>query len=110
MQGSVGIRGIILPPPQGKRTKGSHPMTVSSPNVIEIKLDRLIDDMRLLRSQMIAFDMHLKGIEASLRPSEPSESKSRPRFAAAASAIARTVLILFAVGAATGAALLYLGT
>jgi hypothetical protein len=28
-------------------------MTVSSPNVIEIKLDRLIDDMRLLRSQMI---------------------------------------------------------
>ena len=36
-------------------------MTVSSPNVIEIKLDRLIDDMRLLRSQMIAFDRHLKG-------------------------------------------------
>ena len=32
------------------------PMTVSSPNVIEIKLDRVIDDMRLLRSQMIAFD------------------------------------------------------
>ena len=40
-------------------------MTVSSPNVIEMKLDRLIDDMRLLRSQMIAFDMRLKGIEAS---------------------------------------------
>src|SRR5262249_21915650 len=39
------------------------PMTVSSPNVIEIKLDRLIDDMRLLRSQMIAFDNRLKGIE-----------------------------------------------
>ena len=37
-------------------------MTVSSPNVIEIKLDRLIDDMRLLRSQMIAFDRQLKGI------------------------------------------------
>jgi hypothetical protein len=35
-------------------------VTVSSPNVIEIKLDRLIDDMRLLRSQMIAFDRHLK--------------------------------------------------
>jgi hypothetical protein len=90
------------------------PMTVSSPDVIEIKLDRLIDDMRLLRSQMIAFDRHLKGIEASLKPSEPSEqqheSKSRPWFAAAASATARTVLILFAVGAATGAALLYLGT
>ena len=63
-------------------------MTVSSPNVIEIKLDRLIDDMRVLRSQMIAFDRQLKGIEACLKPSEPSkqqlESKSRPWFAAAA--------------------------
>jgi hypothetical protein len=89
-------------------------MIVSSPNVTEIKLDRLIDDMRLLRSQMIAFDRQLKGIEASLKPSEPSEqqpeSKSRPWFVAAASATARTVLILFAVGAATSAALLYLGT
>jgi len=86
-------------------------MTVSSPNVIEIKLDRVIDDMRLLRSQMIAFDNRLKGIEAYLKPSEQQpESKSRPWFAAAASATARTVLILFAVGAATGAALLYLGT
>jgi hypothetical protein len=88
---------------------------VSGPNVIEIKLDRsravvcLIDDVRLLRSQMIAFDRRLKGIEACLTSSEPS-SKSRPLFAAAASATARTVLILFAVGAATGAALLYLGT
>jgi hypothetical protein len=36
-------------------------MTVSSPNVIEIKLDRLIDDMRLLRSQMIAFNKRLNG-------------------------------------------------
>jgi hypothetical protein len=89
-------------------------MTVDSPNVIEIKLDRLIDDVRFLRSQMIAIDRHLRGLEASLKPSEPSEqqpqSKSRPWFAAAASAGARTVLILFAVGAATGAALLYLGT
>jgi hypothetical protein len=70
-------------------------MTVSSPNTIEIKLDRLIDDMRLLRSQIIAFDMHLKGIEAYLKAAERSErrreSKSRPRFAAAASATARTV-------------------
>jgi hypothetical protein len=103
----VGIRGIVLPPPQGKRTKAS--VTVSSPNVIEIKLDRLIDDMRLLRSQMIVFDRHLKEIEA-LKPNEQQPSKSGPWFAAAASATARTVLILFAVGAATGAALLYLGT
>ena len=87
-------------------------MTVSSPNVIETKLDRLIDDMRMLRSHMIAFDRRLNRIEAYLKPSEPSEqqpeSKSRPWFAAAASATARTVL--FAVGAATGAVLLYLGT
>ena len=66
--------------------KGSEPkvpMTVTSPNVSEIKLDRLIDDMRLLRSQMIAFDRHLKGIEAYLNAGERSErrreSKSRPR-------------------------------
>jgi hypothetical protein len=89
-------------------------MTVGSPNVIEIKLDRLIDDVRFLRSQMIAFDRHLKGIETCLKPSEPSEqqpdSKSRPWFAAAASATARTVSILFAVGVATGAVLFYLGT
>jgi tetrahydromethanopterin S-methyltransferase subunit F len=39
-------------------------MTVSSPNVIEIELDRLIDDVRLLRSQMITFDRRLKVIEA----------------------------------------------
>jgi hypothetical protein len=85
---------------------------VSSPNVIEIKLNRLIDDMRLLRSQMIAFDRRLDGIESYLKSSEPSEQqpeyKSRLWFAAAASATARAVL--FAVGAATGAALLYLGT
>jgi len=89
-------------------------MTVSSPNEIEIKLDRLIYDMRLLRSQMIAFDKRLKRIEAYLKPSELSErqpeSKSAPWLAAAASATARTVLILFAVGAATGAVLHYLGT
>ena len=50
-------------------------MPVSNPNVIEIKLDRLIDDMRLLRSQMIAFDRQLKGIEACLKSSEPSEQQ-----------------------------------
>jgi hypothetical protein len=48
-------------------------MTVSSPNVIEVKLDRLIDDMRLIRSQMIGFDRQIKGIEACLKPSERSE-------------------------------------
>jgi hypothetical protein len=60
------------------------PMTVSSPNVTEIKLDRLIEDMRLLRSEMIAFHRHLKGIEACLKTNEPNEqqhrSKSKPWF------------------------------
>ena len=90
------------------------PSTVNISNMIEIKLDRLIDEMRFLRSQMIAYDRHLKGIETYLKPSEPSEqqpeSKSRPWFAAAARATARTVFVLFAVGAATGAVLYYLGT
>ena len=90
------------------------PMTVGNPNVIEIKLDRLIDDIRLLRSQMIAFDRRLKEIEAYPKPSEPSgqqpESKSRPWFAEAAGATARTVLFLVTVGIATGAVLHYLGT
>jgi hypothetical protein len=84
-------------------------MTVRGPNLIEVKLEHLIDDMRLLRSQTIAFDQHLTRIEAYLKLSEQQpESKSRPWFAAAASATARTVL--FAVGAAIGAALLYLRT
>src|SRR5262249_20070461 len=115
MQGSSGhSRHVLPPPPQRGSERRQAPMTVSSPNVIEIKLDRLIDDMRLLRSQMFAFDRHLRDIEASLKPSEPNEqqpeSRSRPWFAAAASTTARTVLILFAAGAAPGAVLHYLGT
>jgi hypothetical protein len=51
---------------RAKRAAGAN----SAPNVTEIKLDRLIDDMRLLRSQMIEFDKHLKGIAAYLKPSE----------------------------------------
>jgi hypothetical protein len=101
---------LIASKQSGAASSGSKrkvaPMTESSPNVIEIKLDRLIDDMRFLRSQIIAFDRRLNGIEAYLKPSEPSEqqpeSKSRPWFAAAARATARTAL--FAVGAAVGAA------
>ena len=83
-------------------------------NVVELKLDRLIEEMRFLKSHTIAFDRRLRGIEAYLKPSEPSEqqpdSKFTPWFAAAADATARTAL--FGVGAAVGAALtkLYLGT
>jgi hypothetical protein len=128
----------IPPPPQGKRTRKVTPMTSGSPNVIEIealfrhllkgnerkvtpmtsgspnviesKLDRLIDDMRFLRAQVIGFDKHLTGIEVYLKPSEQPESQSRPWFAAAVRAGARTVLALVAVGATTGAVLHYLGT
>jgi hypothetical protein len=50
-------------------------MTESSPKVIEIKLDRLIHDMRFLRSQIIASDRRLNGIEAYLKSSEPSEQQ-----------------------------------
>src|SRR5215831_9888170 len=83
-------------------------------DMIELKLDRLIDEMRFLKSHTIAFDMRLRGIEAYLKPSEPREqqreSKFTPWLAAAASATARTGL--FGVGAAVGAAVtkLYLGT
>ena len=82
--------------------------------LIDLKLDRLIDEMRFLKSHTIAFDTRMRGIEAYLKPSELSEqqfkSKSTPLLAAAASATARTAL--FIVGAVVGAALtkLYLGT
>ena len=81
--------------------------------MIGLKLDRLIDEMRFLKSHTIAFDTRMRGIEAYLKPSERSEqqpeSKFTPWLAAAASATARTGL--FGVGAAVGAAVtkLYLG-
>jgi len=83
-------------------------------DMVELKLDRLIDEMRFLKSHTIVFDRRLRGIEAYLKRSEPSEqqpdSKFTPWFGAAAGATARTAL--FGVGAAVGAALtkLYLGT
>jgi len=94
-------------------------MTVNIPSsvieikldMMELKLDRLIDEMRFLKSHTIAFGTRMRGIEAYLKPSEQQpESKFTPWFAAAASATARTAL--FTVGAAVGAALtkLYLGT
>ena len=83
-------------------------------DMIELKLDRLIDEMRFLKSHTIAFDTRMRGIEAYLKPSEPREqqpdSKFTPWLAAAASTTSRTAL--FAIGAAVGATLtkLYLGT
>jgi hypothetical protein len=81
--------------------------------MIELKLDRLIDEMRFLKSHTIAFDTRMRGIEAYLKPSEPREqqpeSKFTPWLAAAASATAKTGL--FGIGAAVGVAAtkLYLG-
>ena len=83
-------------------------------DMMELKLDRLIDEMRFLKSHTIAFDTRLRRIEAYLKASEPSEqqpeSKSTPWLASAAGVTARTVL--FTVGTAVGAALtkIYLGT
>jgi hypothetical protein len=56
---------------------------------------------------MIGLDRQLKGIEANLKRNEPSEG-SESRLAAAARAAARTVLVLFVVGTATGPVLRYL--
>jgi hypothetical protein len=97
----------------GKKVDEAHQLRAEL-TLTELKLDRLIDEMRFLKSHTIAFDMRLRGIEAYLKPSEPSEqqpeSKSTPWLAAAASATSRTGL--FGVGAAVGAAVtkLYLGT
>jgi hypothetical protein len=83
-------------------------------DMMELKLDRLIDEMRFLKSHTIESDTRLRRIEACLKASEPSEqqpkSKSTPWLASAAGVTARTVL--FTVGAAVGAALtkIYLGT
>jgi hypothetical protein len=97
-------------------------MTVNIPSrvvepeldMVEFKLDRLIGEMRFVRSHMITLDTRMRGIEAYLKASEPSEqqpeSKLKPWFAAAAIVTARTLSILVAVGIATGAALHYLGT
>ena len=81
-------------------------MTVSSPNVIEIKPDRLIDEMRFLKSRTIAFDTRLGAIEAYLKLSEPSEQQPDSKFTLLLAAA------LFAIAAAVGATLtkLYLGT
>ena len=49
--------------------------TVSGLNVTELKLDRLIDDMRFLRLQMIECNRRLQEIETYLKPSELDEGR-----------------------------------
>jgi hypothetical protein len=63
-------------------------MTVNVPSSVSeikldkvgLKLDRLIDDMRFLKSRTIAFDTRLRAIEAYLKPSEPSEQQPDSKF------------------------------
>ena len=42
-------------------------------DMIELKLDRLIDEMRCLRSRTSAFDTRMRGIEAYVSQSERTE-------------------------------------
>jgi hypothetical protein len=44
-------------------------------DMIELKLDRLIDEMRCLRSRTSAFNTRMRSIEAYLKASEPSEQQ-----------------------------------
>ena len=44
-------------------------------DVMELKLDRLIDDMRFLRQQMIGCNRRLQEIETYLKPSELDEGR-----------------------------------
>jgi hypothetical protein len=105
---------------RGKRRVAS--MTVNIPSsvaeikldMMELKLDRLIDDMRFLRPHTMAFHTRMREIEAYLKTSEPSEQQPESKLTrwltAAASATARTAV--FTVGVAIGAAVtkLYLPT
>ena len=89
-------------------------MTVNIPSrvaeikldMVELKLDRLIDEMRFLKSHTIAFDTRMRGIEAYLKASEPSEqrpeSKPTPWLAAAASATARTGVVVYSRSSSRG--------
>ena len=52
-------------------------MTLSSPNVIETKLDRLIDEMRFLKSHTIAFDTRLRAIEAQSQTERTERTTAR---------------------------------
>src|SRR2546429_5351401 len=47
---------------------------------VELKLERVIDEMRFLKSHTIAMDSRLRGIEAYLKPSEPSEQQPDSKF------------------------------
>ncbi len=67
------------------------PDRTTEPDVVELKFNRLIEEMRDLRKNGISVEARLRGIEEHLKPGET---------------------ILFTVGTAVGAVLtkLYLGT
>jgi hypothetical protein len=86
------------------------PDRTTEPDVVELKFNRLIEEMRDLRRHVISVEARLRGIEEHLKPGEEQpEIKSKP-WLDVASVTART--ILFTVGTAVGAVLtkLYLGT
>jgi hypothetical protein len=86
------------------------PDRTTEPDVVELKFNRLIEEMRDLRRHGISVEARLRGIEEHLKPGdEQPEIKSKP-WLDVASVTART--ILFTVGTAVGAVLtkLYLGT
>ena len=67
-------------------------------NMIELKLDRLIEEMRFLKSHTIAFDTRLRGIEAYLKASEPSEQQPESKITPWLAAALGDALLFLAVG------------
>ena len=75
-------------------------MTVNIPgsSVVEIKLDRLIDEMRCLRSRTSAFNTRMRSIEAYLIASEPSEQQPESKITPWLAAALGDALLFLAVG------------
>jgi len=75
-------------------------MTVNIPgsSVVEIKLDRLIDEMRCLRSGTSGFNTRMRSIEAYLIASEPSEQQPESKITPWLAAALGDALLFLAVG------------
>jgi hypothetical protein len=83
--------------------------TDSELDVVELKFDRLIEEMRDLRRHVLTFEARLRGIETCLKPNEQQpEVKSKSWFDVSSVTVRTT---LFATGIAVGAVLtkIYLG-
>ena len=53
------------------------PSSVSEVDMVELKLDRLIDEMRFLKSHTIAFDTRLRAIEAQSQTERTERTTAR---------------------------------